>query len=155
MKRYANGMKATEFNKKQIEELNQKITLERWFFNHLNKLAGFYGYDDSKSVERDEAMVLRAINEENAIEAQKLMNRLAEQTISSYGLKRNELDRTPANQEITEDEATAKIMKAYPECSINFVEAGCEFKFKNTARAKVYNYNVANAIELAKKLRLI
>ena len=130
MKTYSNGMKATEFNMTQIEELSQKINLERWFFNHLEKMAKFYGYDDSKSVERDEALILRAINEENMIEAQKMMNRLAEQTISSYGLKREQLDRTPANQEITEEEATAKIMKAYPECSINFVETGCEFKFK-------------------------
>lgn len=155
MKTYSNGMKTTEFNKAQIEELSQKITLERWFFNHLEKMAKFYGYDDSKSVERDEAVILRAINEENMIEAQKMMNRLAEQTISSYGLKRDQLDRTPSTQEITEEEATAKIMKAYPECSINFVEEGCEFKFKNTARAKVYNYNVSNKVELAKKLRLI
>lgn len=155
MKNYSNGMKATEFNRTQIEELSHKITIERWFFNHLEKMAKYYGYDDSKSVERFEQDVLRALETESIIDAQKIINRLAEQTISSYGLKRDELDRTPSTQEFTDDEATAKIMKAYPECSINFTEAGCEFKFKNTARAKVYNYAVANEVELAKKLRLI
>ena len=73
MKNYSNGMKATEFNRTQIEALSHKITIERWFFNHLEKMAKYYGYDDGKSVERFEQDVLRALETESIIDAQKII----------------------------------------------------------------------------------
>lgn len=154
MKRYANGMKATEFNKTQIENLKQIVKLERWFYQHLLNLAGYYGYDDNRSVEEEEQAILKALNE-NQIDAQITLNRLSEKVIKAYGLNRSELDRADANSEITEEEAEQKIITNYPECNISFTEEGCAFKFNNKPRAKEYTYKVNNMIELAKKLRVL
>lgn len=154
MKRYSNGMKATEFNRKQVEALAQNVTLERWFFNYLLDLAKYYGYDDNRSVEEAEAVILKALDE-NTVDAQKALDKLTEKTINAYGFKRSELDREPANKEITADEAEAKIRAKYPTCEISFAEEGCSFKFDNKPNAKAYAYKVNDMAELARKLRVM
>ena len=156
MKRYSNGMKSTEFTSKEINDLASKINIEKWLFNHLQSLAKYYGYDDSKSVEREEAEILNILRTENTVEAQKALGRYAERTITAYGLKRSELDSTIAGQEaeLTEEEAEKKILDRYPSCSIEFTEEGCNFKFDNKKNAKIYTYRVNNRVELAKKLRV-
>ena len=55
--------KATEFSKKQIGVVYAKskageLKVEKWVMSDLYDLADYYGYDDSKSVERAEAKVL-------------------------------------------------------------------------------------------------
>lgn len=154
MKTYKNGMKATEFTANEIIELAKRINIESWFYNHLMNLAKFYGHDDSKSVERVEGMIIAAISKESTVEAQQIMGRVAEMIINSYGLKRDDLNRTIVGQE-TEASAEQSIMDKYPTCSINFTEEGCNFKYDNKKNAKTYTYKVNNMIELARRLRVM
>lgn len=75
MKSYANGKKATEFNKGQISMIYRmakegKISIERWMINDLYGYAEYYGYDDNTAVADYEARVLKVIEaaEQNDIE---------------------------------------------------------------------------------------
>jgi hypothetical protein len=157
MKAYANGKKATEFNKYQIIELSKNVNIERWFFDHLMNMAGYYGYDDSKEVEREEALIIAAINEENSVEQLKKLNQAAEKTIRAYGLNRSNLNHNIVGQEpeVTEEDAEKAIKSVYANCSINFTEEGCEFKFDSSKkRAKTYTYNANSFKSLAKKLNI-
>jgi hypothetical protein len=157
MKTYRNGMKATEFSKSQIIELSKKVNIERWFFDHLMNAAGYYGYDDNRSAEREEAQVLNILNEENSIEQLKKLNALMERTISAYGLKRSELNHNIIGKEpeVTEEDAEKAIREVYENCEINFTEEGCEFKFDSSKkRSKTYTYKVDSFKALAKKLNI-
>ena len=66
MKRYANGMKATEFNRGQIGMLYKMakagtIRVERWMMNDFYSYAEYYGYDDNTAVADYERRVLNII----------------------------------------------------------------------------------------------
>ena len=155
MKAYANGMKATEFSKKDIIELAKKQRVERWLYDLLMRYAEYYNYDSNKSMEHLEGFILRMLNEENSIEQTKKLGQIAEMEIKANGFKRSELNHNIIGEEpeATEEDAEKAIKKAYENCSINFTEEGCEFVFDTTKkRAKTYTYKVDSFIGLAKKL---
>ena len=156
MKNYRNGMKATEFNKTQVAELAQKANVEKWLFDHLMRLAGYYGYDDNRGVEEEEREILSILEEENSIEITKKIGRYSERTIKAYSMKRAELDHSIVGAEVSEEEAEQKIIAKYPNCKINITEENCEFQFDTTKKnAKVYTYKVTSLVELAKKMNII
>lgn len=94
MKQYG-AHKATEFSKKQINVIFAKakkgdLKVEKWYMSELYNLADYYGYDDSKSVEFDEAWVLRileAVFSGDNEEAQKLIDSTTENWFNRYSLK--------------------------------------------------------------------
>lgn len=94
MKQYG-SCKATEFTKKQINLIYGKaksgeLKVEKWFINQLYNLADYYGYDDNRSVERDERTVkeiLQAVFENNNAKAQKLIEETANDWFANYGRK--------------------------------------------------------------------
>ena len=74
--------KATEFNKGHIGRIyrlakEDKIELEKWVANDFYNLADYYGFDDNRSVARDERKILaiiKEVEEENIEKAQELIN---------------------------------------------------------------------------------
>ena len=84
MKTYANGMKATEFSKKQISVIygkakNGELKVEKWMMSDMYNLADFYGYDYNANVSRFEQRVKRILE---AVFAGDLEN--AQQLIDDY-----------------------------------------------------------------------
>ena len=67
MKQYRNGMKATEFSKKQISVIygcakRGNLKVEKWFMSELYDLADYYGMDANRSIEWNEMYVKEIIN---------------------------------------------------------------------------------------------
>lgn len=102
MKTYANGMKATEFSKKQISVIygkakNGELKVEKWLMSDLYDLADFYGFDYNASVsydERDVKEILDAVFNGTTEEAQKLIDDFTAKRYELLGLKRkNTVDR--------------------------------------------------------------
>ena len=95
MKTYGNGMKATEFSKKQINVIYGKakageLKVEKWIINDLYNMADFYGYDDNRSVERAEADIIALIDKVfagNLEEAQQLIDLYTEDSFNRLGIK--------------------------------------------------------------------
>lgn len=95
MKAYANGKKATEFNRGQIGMLYRmakegKIAVERWMMNDFYGYADYYGYDDNTAVADYEKAVLKIIDaaEQNNIEkTQELINALTDHEFNNLSLK--------------------------------------------------------------------
>lgn len=66
MKTYGNGMKTTEFTKKQINVIysmakQDKLKVEKWYINNLYSLADYYNYDSNGSTELEERFVLNIL----------------------------------------------------------------------------------------------
>ena len=66
MRQYGNGMKATEFSKKQISVIyamakKGELKVEKWYMNYLYDLAEYYGHDDNGSVELTERHINRML----------------------------------------------------------------------------------------------
>lgn len=62
MKYYGNGMKATEFTRKQINVIFAKakkgdLKVEKWYIGHLYDMADFYSYDENGSAEKEESII--------------------------------------------------------------------------------------------------
>lgn len=68
MKEYANGKKATEFNRRQVGMIyaNAKqgaLKVERWAMCLIYDAAEFYGYDDNRSMEDRERDIMKILDE--------------------------------------------------------------------------------------------
>ena len=95
MKTYGNGMKATEFSKKQINVIYSKakvgeLKVEKWIINDLYNMADYYGHDDNRSVERAEADIIALIDKVfagNLEEAQQLIDLYTEDSFNRLGIK--------------------------------------------------------------------
>lgn len=82
MKAYANGKKATEYNKGQIGRIYRlakegTLKVEKWMMNDIYGYAEYYGFDDNKAVEDFESRVLdiiAAANENDIEKTQKLID---------------------------------------------------------------------------------
>lgn len=66
MKQYGRN-KATEFSRKQIGVVyrsakNGDLKVEKWVMNKFYDLADYYGYDDNRSVERNEEIILKVLD---------------------------------------------------------------------------------------------
>ena len=92
MKTYGNGMKATEFSKKQVNVLfakakNHELQIETWFMKKMYDLASFYGYDYNYSIERVEAdirQILEAVFAGEQDKAQHLIENATASLFDSY-----------------------------------------------------------------------
>lgn len=97
MKQYG-AKKATDFTEKQISVIyaNAKrgaLKVEKWFLNELYDLATYIGYDDNRSVERDEKAVkeiLEAVFANEIEKAQSLIDYTTNDWYNSYGRKTQE-----------------------------------------------------------------
>ena len=92
MKTYGNGMKATEFSKKQINVLFAKakkheLQIEVWFMQRMYVLADFYDYDNNGSIAEEEQgikQILEAVFADDIEKAQMLINRETASTFGSF-----------------------------------------------------------------------
>ena len=92
MKTYGNGMKATEFSKKQINVLfakakAHKLQIEAWFMKRMYVLADFYDYDNNGSIAEEEQgikQILEAVFADDIEKAQMLINRETASTFGSF-----------------------------------------------------------------------
>lgn len=97
MKTYANGMKTTEFTKKQINVIysmakQEKLQIEKWYMSNLYDLADYYNYDSNGSVEFEERFILnilRNVFEGNLEEAQKLITSETNRVFDLISTKRS------------------------------------------------------------------
>lgn len=97
MKQYG-ANKATEFTRKQIGVIYSKakageLKVEKWVMQELYNLADYYGYDDSKSVEKMEKEILNILESvfaEELAEAQEKINNYTEKNFSLLGNKAKE-----------------------------------------------------------------
>lgn len=93
MKTYGNGMKATEFTKKQISVIyrmakNNELKVERWVMSDLYDLADFYSYDDNGNVAKLEeriTKILDAVFGKDLETAQALINEYTEDRFNLMG----------------------------------------------------------------------
>lgn len=95
MKAYANGKKATEFNRGQIGMLYRMakegtIKVERWMMNDFYGYAEYYGYDDNTAVADYEAKVLniiKAAEQNDTAKTQELIDALTDHEFKNLSLK--------------------------------------------------------------------
>jgi hypothetical protein len=95
MKTYGNGMKATEFSKKQISVIYSKaksgeLKVEKWVIGEFYDLADYYNYDDGRSVERAELSILKildAVFGGDMAAAQKLIDAYTDAAFALKGIK--------------------------------------------------------------------
>ena len=94
MKQYG-AKKATEFTKKQINVIyanakNGNLTIEKWAMQNLYDLADYFGYDDNRSVEREEEvikMILESVFNNDFEAAQKMIFELQDNWYNWAGNK--------------------------------------------------------------------
>lgn len=104
MKVYANGMKATEFGKKQISAIyaaakRGDLKVERWAMSDLYNMADYYNYDSNGNAARAEQKILAIIDKVFAgkmDEAQELIDAYTESTWTALGIK----DQKKASREL-------------------------------------------------------
>ena len=103
MKIYGNGMKATEFSRKQVGVIFGKaksgqLNVERWMMSEMYDLADYYGYDDNRSIESEESQVLSILDSVfsgQIGEAQEKIDRFQDQVWALMSNKaRKTIDRT-------------------------------------------------------------
>lgn len=95
MKTYGNGMKTTEFTKKQINVIYSmakqgKLKVEKWYINNLYNLADYYNYDSNGSTELEERFVLKILRnvfEGNLEEAQTRIERETNRVFDLFSTK--------------------------------------------------------------------
>lgn len=95
MKQYRNGMKATEFSKKQIGVVYRlakigDLKVEKWVMSEFYDLADYYGYDDNRNVEWDETWIqkiLECVFSNNIEEAQERINNYTKDSFSRLGYR--------------------------------------------------------------------
>lgn len=104
MKTYRNGMKATEFSKKQIGVIYREakagnLKIEKWIMSDLYDLADFYNFDHNGSVEFAERRIIgiiEAVFAKDLEKAQERIDNYTESTFEALSLKA----RKNANREI-------------------------------------------------------
>lgn len=95
MKTYANGMKATEFSKKQIGVIYYKakdgeLKVEKWVMSDLYNNAEYYGYDYNGDTARAEQRILHILENVfsgNIEKAQEEIDAYTEIVFSSMTMK--------------------------------------------------------------------
>lgn len=95
MKAYGNGMKATEFSKKQISVIYSKaktgeLKVEKWIMSDMYDMADFYGYDFNGTAANEEfriKQILEAVFAGNLEEAQERIDAFTESLYSCLGIK--------------------------------------------------------------------
>ena len=95
MRAYKNGMKATEFTRKQIGVIYRNAKLgnlkvENWIISEFYNLADYYGHDDNRNVENDEKAIksiLDSVFADDLAKAQELIDKYTEKSFNLLGLK--------------------------------------------------------------------
>lgn len=92
MKVYGNGMKATEFNKRDLAPIYRMakegtLKVEKWFMNDLYNMAEYYNFDNNGNAERYERKVLDLLKIEDIAELQDAINEMTESEYSLLGIK--------------------------------------------------------------------
>lgn len=103
MKQYSNGMKATEFSKKQINVLygfakRGELKIEKWVIKDFYDYADYYNFDYNRSAEMAEVEILEILKSmfNGAIkECQALINAYTEKHMELLSIKnQRNADRT-------------------------------------------------------------
>lgn len=92
MKVYGNGMKATEFNKKDLAPIYRMakegtLKVEKWFMNDLYNMADYYNFDNNGNVARYETKVLSLLTIEDVAELQTAIDEMTESEYNLLGVK--------------------------------------------------------------------
>lgn len=91
MKQYGNGMKATEFSRKQIGVVYAKakkgeLKVEKWYMCHLYTMADFYSYDENGSAEKEEAFIKQILDAVFAGDTAKAQGIINDETAHRFDL---------------------------------------------------------------------
>ena len=95
MKTYANGKKATEFNRKQIGAIYRlakagELKVEKWAMSRMYDLSDFYGFDQNNMINIEEGKIQRiieAVFSEDLKEAQQLIDWYTRTEWETYSTK--------------------------------------------------------------------
>lgn len=91
--------KATEFSKKQISVIygcakRGELKVEKWMMSNMYDLADYYGYDDSRTVEREESEILNILNSVFGHDMDSAQAKIDRYTMSLFGQLSEKRQRT-------------------------------------------------------------
>ncbi len=91
MKTYNNGMKATEFSRKQIGVIFAKakkneLKVEKWIMSMMYDMADYYNYDFNGNAAKDESKILDILNAVFSNDTDKAQELIDNYTASTYEL---------------------------------------------------------------------
>lgn len=92
MKEYRNGMKATEFAKKDLAPIYRMakegtLKVEKWFMNDLYAMAEYYNFDYNGSVARYETRIMKLLTIKNPADLQTAIDELTVEQFNLLGIK--------------------------------------------------------------------